>query len=88
MRVIIIVRNIIFLHFSNQLPVIWCMLGLGVHDEYWHLHVDMNNTAHYHYSGLLYLSTYQTDFTGGPSAPHPLPFCTIHSAMPFYYQDD
>lgn len=25
----------------------------------------MENTPHYHYSGLLYLSTYQTDFTGG-----------------------
>jgi len=37
----------------------------GIHDEYWHTHVDMNNTAHYHYSGLLYLSTYNKDFTGG-----------------------
>jgi hypothetical protein len=25
---------------------------------------DHNNTEHYHYSGLLYLSTYNTDFTG------------------------
>ena len=25
----------------------------------------MNNTKHYHYSGLLYMSDYQTDFTGG-----------------------
>ena len=25
----------------------------------------MMNTPHYHYSGLLYLSSYQTDFTGG-----------------------
>ena len=37
----------------------------GIHDEYWHLHVDNNNTEHYHYSGLLYLSTYNDDFTGG-----------------------
>jgi hypothetical protein len=22
-----------------------------IHDEYWHKHADMNNTAHYHYSG-------------------------------------
>ena len=36
-----------------------------IHDEYWHPHVDRNNTAHYHYSGLLYLSDYQTDFKGG-----------------------
>ena len=27
-----------------------------IHDEYWHPHVDHNNTGHYHYSGLLYLS--------------------------------
>lgn len=25
------------------------------HDEYWHVHADMNNTAHYHYSGELFL---------------------------------
>jgi hypothetical protein len=37
----------------------------GIHDEYWHPHVDMNNTEHYQYSGLLYLSTYGEDFTGG-----------------------
>lgn len=37
----------------------------GIHDEYWHLHVDQNSTAHYDYSGLLYLSTFGKDFTGG-----------------------
>ena len=36
-----------------------------IHDEYWHVHADMNNTKHYHYSGLLYMSTYNEDFTGG-----------------------
>jgi len=36
-----------------------------IHDEYWHTHVDMNNTEHYQYSGLLYLSTFNQDFTGG-----------------------
>lgn len=36
-----------------------------VHDQYWHWHVDRNNTAHYHYSGLLYLSEYKKDFKGG-----------------------
>ena len=35
------------------------------HDEYFHPHVDKNNTAHYDYSGLLYLSDYATDFRGG-----------------------
>ncbi|CAM9449867.1 unnamed protein product, partial [Choristocarpus tenellus] len=27
----------------------------SMHDEYWHVHVDKNNTEHYDYSGLLYL---------------------------------
>ncbi|OQS01861.1 hypothetical protein THRCLA_05693 [Thraustotheca clavata] len=36
-----------------------------IHDEYWHPHVDKNNTFHYDYSGLVYLSDYGIDFTGG-----------------------
>jgi hypothetical protein len=36
-----------------------------IHDEYWHPHADQLNTPHYHYSGLLYLSTYNADFNGG-----------------------
>lgn len=36
-----------------------------IHDQYWHPHVDRNNTAHYQYSGLLYLSTFGQDFEGG-----------------------
>ncbi|TMW57606.1 hypothetical protein Poli38472_003531 [Pythium oligandrum] len=36
-----------------------------IHDEYWHPHVDKDNTRHYDYSGLLYLSDYGLDFTGG-----------------------
>ena len=36
-----------------------------IHDEYWHPHVDRENTDHYFYSGLLYLSTYGVDFEGG-----------------------
>ena len=35
------------------------------HDQYWHVHADRNNTLHYHYSGLLYLSMFKKDFTGG-----------------------
>ena len=35
------------------------------HDQYWHVHADRNNTAHYHYSGLLYLSMYGEDFAKG-----------------------
>jgi hypothetical protein len=30
-----------------------------------HLHVDKNNTPHYDYGGLLYLSEYDREFTGG-----------------------
>ena len=37
----------------------------SMHDEYWHPHVDKNNTAHYDYSGLLYLNEHGTDYTGG-----------------------
>jgi hypothetical protein len=37
----------------------------GMHDVYWMDHVDKNNTGHYDYSGLLYLSTADDDFTGG-----------------------
>lgn len=37
----------------------------GVHDEYWHAHVDKENTPHYDYSGLLYLTDYGVDFEGG-----------------------
>ncbi|EGZ20376.1 hypothetical protein PHYSODRAFT_350543 [Phytophthora sojae] len=36
-----------------------------LHDEYWHPHVDKENTRHYDYSGLLYLADYGEDFTGG-----------------------
>ena len=35
------------------------------HDVYWTRHVDRNNTNHYHYSALLYLSTYNKDFGDG-----------------------
>ena len=35
------------------------------HDEYYHMHVDRDNTAHYEYSGLLYLTDYGVDFDGG-----------------------
>jgi hypothetical protein len=47
----------------------WFCGIIGIHDEYWHLHVDMNNTAHYHFSGLLYMSTYGKDFQGGLTSP-------------------
>jgi hypothetical protein len=36
-----------------------------MHDVYWMPHVDKNNTGHYDYSGLLYLSTHGEDFDGG-----------------------
>eukprot|EP00937_MAST-01D_sp_MAST-1D-sp2_P003635 g3635.t1 len=37
----------------------------SMHDEYYHWHVDKNNTAHYDYSGLLYLAGLEDDFQGG-----------------------
>jgi len=39
-----------------------------MHDVYWHPHVDKNNTAHYDYSGLLYLADHDDEFTGGKFA--------------------
>ncbi|KAL4241041.1 2-oxoglutarate and iron-dependent oxygenase domain-containing protein 3 [Mactra antiquata] len=36
-----------------------------VHDEYWHKHVDKITYGSFHYTSLLYLSTYNEDFTGG-----------------------
>ena len=36
-----------------------------IHDQYWWPHSDKENTPHYDYSGLLYLSDYGIDFTGG-----------------------
>jgi hypothetical protein len=39
--------------------------GGHVHDEYWHLHADKNNTEHYDVSALVYLSTAGEEFEGG-----------------------
>ncbi|KAK6187406.1 hypothetical protein SNE40_005443 [Patella caerulea] len=36
-----------------------------IHDEYWHAHVDKETYGSFHYTSLLYLSTYEQDFTGG-----------------------
>ncbi|XP_064646577.1 2-oxoglutarate and iron-dependent oxygenase domain-containing protein 3-like [Lineus longissimus] len=36
-----------------------------VHDEYWHPHVDKETYGSFHYTSLLYLADYGTDFTGG-----------------------
>lgn len=36
-----------------------------VHDEYWHIHVDKETYGSFHYTSLLYLSTYGKDFNGG-----------------------
>uniref|UniRef100_A0A1I8IEC4 Fe2OG dioxygenase domain-containing protein n=1 Tax=Macrostomum lignano TaxID=282301 RepID=A0A1I8IEC4_9PLAT len=35
------------------------------HDEYWHSHVDKDTYGSFHYTSLLYLANYGTDFTGG-----------------------
>lgn len=42
-----------------------------VHDEYYHVHADKNNTAHYDYSAIIYLSAHGEDFTGGTFEFHP-----------------
>lgn len=44
-----------------------------MHDVYWHPHVDKNNTAHYDYSGLLYLADHGDEFEGGKFAFIDLP---------------
>jgi len=36
-----------------------------IHDEYWHVHVDKETYGSFHYTSLLYLTEYGTDFTGG-----------------------
>ncbi|KAK7113356.1 hypothetical protein V1264_012656 [Littorina saxatilis] len=35
------------------------------HDEYWHVHVDKETYGSFHYTSLLYLTTYKNDFQGG-----------------------
>uniref|UniRef100_A0A0K8R6H5 Putative prolyl 4-hydroxylase alpha subunit logues n=1 Tax=Ixodes ricinus TaxID=34613 RepID=A0A0K8R6H5_IXORI len=39
--------------------------ALTVHDQYWHVHVDKKTYGSFHYTSLLYLSDYATDFDGG-----------------------
>ena len=36
-----------------------------MHDEYWHLHVDKETYANFHYTSLLYLTDFGEDFSGG-----------------------
>lgn len=36
-----------------------------MHDEYWHPHIDKQTYGSFHYTSLLYLSTYQRNFKGG-----------------------
>ncbi|XP_076458088.1 2-oxoglutarate and iron-dependent oxygenase domain-containing protein 3-like [Babylonia areolata] len=36
-----------------------------IHDEYWHKHVDKETYGSFHYTSLLYLTTYAQDFQGG-----------------------
>ena len=49
------IYDYIILYISMIVPInaIYILIFLlqGIHDEYWHLHVDMNNTQHYHYGG-------------------------------------
>ncbi|KAL5018463.1 hypothetical protein ScPMuIL_004185 [Solemya velum] len=36
-----------------------------IHDEYWHAHIDKETYGSFHYTSLLYLTTYGQEFTGG-----------------------
>ncbi|XP_075149388.1 2-oxoglutarate and iron-dependent oxygenase domain-containing protein 3-like isoform X1 [Haematobia irritans] len=36
-----------------------------IHDEYWHEHVDKETYPSFHYTSLLYLTTFNKDFKGG-----------------------
>ncbi|XP_037093727.1 2-oxoglutarate and iron-dependent oxygenase domain-containing protein 3-like [Pollicipes pollicipes] len=36
-----------------------------VHDQYWHSHVDKETYPSFHYTSLVYLNDYGSDFTGG-----------------------
>ncbi|KAL8588056.1 hypothetical protein ACOMHN_012094 [Nucella lapillus] len=36
-----------------------------IHDEYWHTHIDKVTYGSFHYTSLLYLTTYAQDFHGG-----------------------
>ncbi|XP_033736717.1 2-oxoglutarate and iron-dependent oxygenase domain-containing protein 3-like [Pecten maximus] len=36
-----------------------------VHDEYWHAHIDKVTYGSFHYTSLLYLSSYGKEFSGG-----------------------
>ena len=57
----------------------------SMHDEYWHPHVDKNNTAHYDFSGLLYLNDHGLDYSGGMFAF--LDGARPSQAMPCYDED-
>ncbi|XP_073968838.1 2-oxoglutarate and iron-dependent oxygenase domain-containing protein 3-like [Rhodnius prolixus] len=35
------------------------------HDEYWHSHVDKETYPSFHYTSLVYLNDYESEFTGG-----------------------
>lgn len=40
-------------------------LPRNIHDEYWHPHIDKETYGSFHYTSLLYLTTYKQDFDGG-----------------------
>lgn len=67
---IMLVNGLTSLHFTAPTFIARIIGEYGwtpkeMHDEYWHEHVDKSNTAHYDYSGLVYLSDYGVDFYGG-----------------------
>lgn len=75
---------------NATLPCRPCLPHPTAADEYWHVHVDRNNTPHYDYSGLLYLNDYGHHFTGGefyfydeePPEGKEVPSDTLHLVEP------
>ncbi|XP_030757324.1 2-oxoglutarate and iron-dependent oxygenase domain-containing protein 3-like [Sitophilus oryzae] len=39
--------------------------AVTLNDQYWHIHVDKHTYESFHYTTLLYLNDYETDFKGG-----------------------
>ncbi|XP_049872179.1 2-oxoglutarate and iron-dependent oxygenase domain-containing protein 3-like [Pectinophora gossypiella] len=57
--------NKIYLTHTTFFSELTAKKAAGIHDEYWHPHVDKETYPHFHYTTLLYLGDYNIDFKGG-----------------------
>ncbi|CAH0588123.1 unnamed protein product [Chrysodeixis includens] len=57
--------NKIYLTYPTFFSEITSKAAITIHDEYWHPHVDKESYKSFHYTTLLYLNDYNTDFKGG-----------------------